>query len=502
MDPIQYVNALRKRWVTVVAFVLLGALAGFLYTAAQPVLYRATSSVFVSSQRGGSTSELVQGTTFTENLVESYAELATLPVVLDPVIEQLGLDVSAKALANSISADIKINTVIIEVTAVSTDRRQAAALANAVTASLATQAPALAPSTDEEGPAIAMKQVAQAQVPSRPFSPNRNLFVTTGILGGLALGVVYALARQLLDTRVRSEEDVQALKELADVPFLGALTRRRGRNRAPIVMYTEPHGIAAEEYRRLCTNLEFAGIDGRISAIAVTSALAGEGKTTTSLNLASAIGERGTRVLLVDADLRRPGVSKYLNIEGAVGLSDVLLGAAHAEDAIQRVGGVDVLPAGTIPPNVTQLVTSSAMARLFGELRERYDFVVVDAPPLLPVTDALTLAKLTDGAVVVAKSRSTRRHQLSQAVRALVQVNARILGVVLNAVDRSEVSAYGYAPTRKGAEREFAAVRPADAPQVFFRSPSVAPEAASEQPTATARRSDDVSPASIAPRSR
>ncbi|BDZ45928.1 polysaccharide biosynthesis tyrosine autokinase [Naasia aerilata] len=465
MDTRRYFTALRKHWLVLTALTVLGGLLAGLYSATQPVLYQATSSVFVSTQRGETTTELLQGSSYTLAAVESYAELATLPAVLQPVIEKLQLDTTPGALANHITTQIRLNTVIIEVTASAGTAQGAADLANAVTESLSTVVTSLAPTATDATPAVTLSPVAPAAPPSAPYSPRYLLLILAGLGIGLLLGILYAIGRDLFDTRLRTEDDVRAAADT--VPYLGSVERRRSSDLPHLMFLAEPNSAAAEDYRRLCTNLEFAGIDNRVRAISVTSALAGDGKTTTALNLAAAIAERGHRVLVVDADLRRPALAGYVNIEGAVGLTNVLLGGVSADDAIQRVGTFDVLPSGTTPPNVTQLVTSESMGRLFAELRTRYDFVVVDTPPVLAVPDALTIANLTDGALLVARSKVTRSKQLVEAVDALTFVNAVVLGIVLNGVPHGNASTYGYDQIERGDT----AALPASAqpPTSFFR---------------------------------
>jgi capsular exopolysaccharide synthesis family protein len=181
--------------------------------------------------------------------------------------------------------------------------------------------------------------------------------------------------------------------------------------------------------------------------VGVTSAVSGEGKSTVSLNLALALAEVTDRVLLVDADLRRPAIADRLGIEGAVGLSTVLVGRAGFDDVVQEWGprGLAVLTAGQIPPNPTELLSSPAMRDLAAELADRFDAVVFDSTPLLPVSDALLLSRVTTGMVVVANSRKVRRGQLSQALSVLAQVQARVLGVVVTMVAaRGLASPYGY----------------------------------------------------------
>lgn len=485
MDANQYLEALRKRWLVIVAFTLLGLVGGFAFASAQPVLYQATSGVYLAAASGDTTQAQLQGSTYAENVVQSYVELATEPVVLKPVSTRVGVPV--EQLSKSVTADLQPNTVVIKVTATDRNPARAAAIADDVTASLATAAQKLSSAGGK--PSIVLHSVAEATTPTHPSSPNWPFILLSGTGLGLLLGLVYAFARQLLDTRIGSDDDLRAVTGKEGAPYLGSLSHRRGRNRSASVLLTEPHSAAAEEYRRVVTNIEFAGIDRRIRSTTVTSALSGDGKSTTAVNLAVAAAERAQRVLLVDADLRRPSVAEYLGIDGGVGLTNVLLGSATPAQAIQRVGSVDVLPSGMLPPNVTQLVTSDAMARLFQELLMRYDFVVVDAPPLLPVVDALTFAKLTDGALLVARQRSTRRKQFRLALESLQHVGATVLGVVLNDVNRTDGGygyGYGYAPANP--EQVHRAPSTHEVTESFFPTEERAPERPSDASASFADR--------------
>lgn len=444
MEPRDYLNALRRRWVVIVGLGLLGALVGLAYDSTLPTLYKATSSVFVSTNRGETTSELVQGTTFTQSNVQSYARLATMPIVLEPVRKELGLTLSLPSLARSITVDTPIDTSIIEITASSPSAEQAARMADAVTESLSKTVAGISPQGPDGEPAITMTTVAPAQAPLFPYAPNTRFIVLTGLAIGLGAGLLFALASEAIDTRVRNSSD---LARVTDAPLLGAVARRRGRRTSGLVMLTDPHGPQSESYRRVRANLEFADIDHHARTFVVTSALAGEGKSTTSINLALALAERSDRVLLIDADLRRPSIARHCGIEGGVGLTTVLLGEVDVGDAVQRwARAIDVLPAGRIPPNPGQVLGSEAMAELMRDLTETYAFVVVDSPPLLPATDALGLAHLTDGAIVVVRYKSTRREQLARAVESLDAVRARIIGIVLDRVPQPKASDryYGY----------------------------------------------------------
>jgi capsular exopolysaccharide synthesis family protein len=192
--------------------------------------------------------------------------------------------------------------------------------------------------------------------------------------------------------------------------------------------------------------LQFLELADRPKTIVVTSCLPGEGKSTTAINLAITLADAGSRVALVDADLRRPSIAEYMGLEGEVGLTTVLIGRADLKDAIQSwgKGSLHVLPSGQVPPNPSELLGSRSMANLLEELSSQYDIVLIDTPPLLPVTDAAILAKTTGGALVVASADTLHRQQLTDGLGALEDVGARVLGVVLNRLERKQTDAYSY----------------------------------------------------------
>jgi capsular exopolysaccharide synthesis family protein len=479
MEPVEYLRSIARRWLIVVLLGALGSGAGFAYAASLPVLYRATSSVFVSSPRGESTNELVQGFTFTEKLVQSYTQLATMPAVLEPVIDSLDLDTTATALATSVSASTPLNTVIIEVTVINRSAAQSAQIANAITRSLATTGQDLAPQGPAGSPSVTLETVSTAQAPSRPFSPNTALIVITGLLVGLALGIVYAVLRDMLDTRVRDEKD---LERVTDAPLLGKVGQKGHKDPVGITMRVMPRSTIAEAYRRIQANLEFIDVDHRPRTIVVTSAVTRDGKSTTSVNLALALAERSSRVLLIDADLRRPSIADICGVDGDVGLTTVLVGAISPDEAIVPCGDrLSVLSAGALPPNPGQLLGSEAMRSLLRILAVRFDYIVIDSPPLLSATDALGLSHLADGAIVVARYRATRRTQLKDTIESLENVNARVLGIVLNFVkDRQTHPYYGM---------ENVPAAPAAANPTGRITPTVPPGT----PTGTGRRSAQVS---------
>ena len=264
-----------------------------------------------------------------------------------------------------------------------------------------------------------------------------------GLVLGLLLGLGVALLRETLDKTVKTQDDIKAL---TDVPVLGAIMRDPDAVKRPLIVEVDPRSRRAEAFRSLRTNLQFIDAANRPRTMVVTSSIASEGKSTMSANLALTMAQGGSKVCLVEADLRRPKVLDYLGLEGAVGLTDVLIGRAEVFDVIQPYGGTNmwVLGAGPIPPNPSELLGSTAMRGLLNNLASRFDYVVMDSPPILPVTDAVVLSSLVDGVIVVVGSGVVQRNQLTHALESLESVAARVLGLVLNRVSQNSTGYGGY----------------------------------------------------------
>jgi capsular exopolysaccharide synthesis family protein len=259
----------------------------------------------------------------------------------------------------------------------------------------------------------------------------------------LALGVGIAVLREVLDTRIRTERDVQ---QVTDVPIVGGIAYDPKATQRPLIVQADPRSPRSESFRTLRTNLQFLNLRGDAHSFVITSSIESEGKSTTAANLAITLAEAGSRVVIIDADLRRPKLAEYMGLEGAVGLTDVLIGRAELVDVVQPWGrhNLFVLPAGKIPPNPSELLGSQPMANMIAVLEREFDYVLFDAPPLLPVTDAAILAKRTGGALIVVAAGSTHKNQLKGAVSALQHVDAPVSGLILTMLPTKGPDAYGY----------------------------------------------------------
>jgi succinoglycan biosynthesis transport protein ExoP len=438
-----YLQILRRRWLSALIVGLVVLLAVTVVTLSMTNKYTATTRLFFAVQGTESVSDLAQGSTFAEKQMTSYAQVATSPLVLDSVIHKLSLETNSTELARTVSATVPTDTVIIEIAATSPDPALAASIANAIGVELARVAGTLAPPQSSGSRAVKATTLARAEVPEDPSSPKilRNLII--GLVLGLVLGASVALLRHVLDTKVRSEAEVRAL---TDSTVLGVVSYADEMPKHPVILRDDPSSASSEAVRRLRTNLQFIDVASRPRSIVVTSSIPGEGKSTIVLNLAVSLADTGARVLLVDADLRRPSIAEYAGIEGAVGLTTVLIGRANVADVIQPWGDgpLDVLPAGPIPPNPSELLGSVAMVTLLEQLTAAYDMVLLDSPPILPVTDAAVLSNLAGGALVIVGTDRIHRAQLLDTLESLNTAGAHIFGVVINKVSRRDGGGYGY----------------------------------------------------------
>jgi succinoglycan biosynthesis transport protein ExoP len=453
MDFIDIVRTIRRRWISIVVFVILGtsaAAALALFTTPQ---YQATTSIFVSTTPSVSAAEAFEGSTYTQQRIQSYVDVVDSSVVLDPVIKELGLNTSVNALSSHVSAAVIDNTVLLTITVTDPSPAAAARIANAVSKSLgsvvvdqleARTGTGTGSTATTSSALVKLSIVHGATVPTKPASPNLVIYLLVGLAAALVVGLAWAFSRQALDTRVHGERE---LRTVSDSPILGGIAWDSQAKKRPLTVHTEPKSPRAESFRSIRTNLAFLDFESTHRSFVVTSSIPSEGKTTTALNIAIAIADAGSRIVIIDADLRRPQVANYLGIEGAVGLSDLLIGRADLDDVIQpwgKSGNLFVIPAGRIPPNPSELLGSRTMTELVAHLAEEYDQVIIDAPPLLPVTDAAILSRVTSGALVVCAAGRTRIPQLTKALESLANVDASVFGLVLNMSKVSGPDSYGY----------------------------------------------------------
>src|SRR3954470_9114496 len=421
MEPSDYLAVLRRRWLTLLVTTLLGLVASVLLMVATPPVYRTSAKVFLSTTEGKSVSELVQGSNYAQNLVQSYADLATTPVVLQPVIDELGLDTTPDALAGDVRADVTLNTVIIEISASASNGATAAAIANTVGKELAAAVQNLSPKGVKNVEAITISPIAPAKVPTTPSWPNRKLLGALGLAFGLALGIGLALLRDVWGTRIRNED---GLARATSAPLLGtvAVSRKDG------VRALGAHGAKADAFRRLEQSLGFYVSRGQGFSFGLLTPKPTVGATLTAVDLAVTLAEPGRRVVLVDGGLRHPPIAEQMGLRYQRGLSRLIADRTPVDEALKDWddGAVRVLPGGPVPPNPDDLLAAPAMGVVLDRLRDLGDVVVVHAQ----AASAPALASQLEGFVLVVEPR-TKKREVTALVAAVERAGGRVLGMIL-----------------------------------------------------------------------
>lgn len=304
----------------------------------------------------------------------------------------------------------------------------------------------------------------EAGVPTSPVSPDHRKDLLVALAAALVVAAAYVFVREQLDDTVRTKEELERLSALPVVGVIPRIDGWRNADQSHLETRVAPRSSASEAYRTLLTSLEFIQLDRKIRVLQVTSASPGEGKTTTAANLAVAYADAGRRTLIVCCDLRRPRLHRFFDCPPDPGFTSVLLGQSDLEEAVlpaPGTPGLHVLPAGPMPANPAELLRGSRASDLVRQLRNDHDVVILDSPPVLPVADALLLSRQSDATLVVATAQQTTRRHLRRALEGLRQVDASLVGTVLNAVPPSED--YGYDVSYYGYDDRRNAPPPADA---------------------------------------
>ena len=427
----------QRRWLTIVVFFLLGLAGAGLLTYTQAPQYESNARIFISADASGTSADAAQAGLFSTQRVQSYADLATSREVMQRVISRLNLNVTPGQLAGKITSSVATNTVIITLTVTDPDASRAQQIAKAESEVMTGFI------SDIETSPTKATIVDPASYNQVQVSPKPVLNLALGGFIGLLIGIGVAVLRELLDNTVSSPEDVE---QAAGAPLLASVAYDNDVPKHPLLTEAGSHAPRAEAFRLLRTNLQFLNLDTRPKSLVITSAVPGEGKTSTATNLAIALAQTGQRVLLVDGDLRRPKVASVLGLERSVGLTTVLVGRSELQESIQKhaASGIYLLASGPIPPNPTEVLQSHAAQSLFDRLNQMFDMVIIDAPPLLPVSDAAIMARDVDGAILVVRHGKTTKEQLRQARLRLEQVDANLFGVAVNMAPRRGKGAYGY----------------------------------------------------------
>jgi tyrosine-protein kinase len=445
VDLRNFIRLLRDQWKLIIVVAAVAAGASALLTMRTTPLYASSVSFYVSAQTNNSDPiSAYQGDLLSQQEVQSFAELLHGPMLVQAVITDLGLRAAPGAIASEISTRPVPQTVLLTATVTDPSPRRAWLIAGSIGIQFTRMVANLEQPPGGGTPPVSVEVVAAPQLSAKPVSPDpvRNIIIGLGL--GLLVGIALAAAVRSLDSTIKSADELGALTD--GKPVLGAIPYDPAVKQRPLVVDEDPFRPRVEAFRKVRTNLQFVDIDQPRKVLLFTSPLPEEGKSSSACNLAIMLAQSGRRVILIEADLRRPRAVGYLGLPGAVGLTDVLLGRCTEHEAIQIWGDglFAVLASGSLPPNPGDLLASQQARQLIARLRDRYETVLIDAPPLLPFADAASIAPCSDGAILMVRHSKTRTEHVRRAVDALKAVDVPILGSLLTMAPRATHPEYGY----------------------------------------------------------
>jgi polysaccharide biosynthesis transport protein len=439
MELRDYLRILRKRLALVVVTTILCAAAALAASLSTIPVYQGTAKLLVVARTdpGGGTSSAYQGALLSQQLVKSFTQILKSRTIAESALRLDPQPLSPRQLQSRVHAEPVTDTLLIDLGVEDTDPARAKRLTNNVARAFVQAVPQL-----QSGSALRVTLVEPALRPVEPIRPRTTLNLVLGILVGILVGVGLAFLRQFLDRSIKAPEELEAA---VGAPVVGTIPPFKA-TKQPIPVAEQPRTAVAESFRKLRTNFAFLGVDRDDLCCVVTSPSAGDGKSTVTANLAIALAQAGQRVAIVDADLRKPSLHKIFGLHQRVGTTTVLLDQAEVNDALQHLGpGLPaVLTSGQLPPNPSELLGARRMADLLSQLRAGFDVVLVDCPPLLPVTDPMVVSQLVDGVLIIARASTTTKDQAAAARIACAKAGVTVFGTVLNAtpITEGDQSAY------------------------------------------------------------
>lgn len=423
-------RAIRRNIVLIALVLLLAIGAAVGYSALVTPTYQATTKVLFSVESSGGISDVVAGNTYLTQRIQTLVPLSGTPLILDPVIDELGLDATSAELAGSVEVAVEGVGTTVSIVAESSDPQSAVDLSTAVAESFISQVTQIDSGSGGSASTTTLRAdvVQPAILPTVPSSPNWPLNIGIALAVGLVIAAAAVALRTATDPRVRDSNDVAAA--LGGLPTLGSVPRSR---KPRLDMVSNPTGTVADAYRKLRTNAvhRFEGVPA--ASLLVASPSAGDGTTTVAVNLSVALAEAGEQVTLVDADLRHSRLADRLGLNGAPGLAEVLRGDVPLQDAVQTwsATGIRVLTAGAPTAQASELLGSPALNNVLTGLYTRGGIIVIDSPPALPYADAVVLADKARLVLLVARRGRTRKRALAQAHKALSAVGSVVIGATL-----------------------------------------------------------------------
>jgi len=422
-------------------------LGSYLNVTATP-MYVSEAQVFVSTPMAASDAgALLSGSSFSQQRVKSYAEIINSALILDPVIQKLALQVTAKDLAKSISAKAPADTVLLNISAQDSNPQRAADIANAVADQFALQVENLEGATlSLTGNLVSVSIAKKAIAPDSPASPKKAVNLVLAVILGLLLGFGSAQLKRMMNITVTGEED------LLGIPLLAAIEFDYEAKTKPLISQLGKYASRTESFRTMRTSIRYIAPSVPSKVVAITSAVPDEGKTTSSLNFAISLAQSDCKTILIEGDFRRAQFSKYMpGLTQSLGITNLLKQKAKMtlsgimKNSVQCENSkLWIIPCSKIPANPAELLGSEKFDELLSILQRNFDYVIIDCPPILPVTDAAIIASKADGVILIIHTARTKKSELMAARASIESVNGKLFGVVLNKIPHKSARDQGY----------------------------------------------------------
>lgn len=454
------VRVLRKKWwvIAVISIISIASTAFVTIKLIDPI-YRAETTLFVGKENNRLASLDLGEFSLNQKLVIDYREIILSELVANEVIKKLNINMSTAAFKGKINVTPIKDSRVFKISFESTDPKLSMEAANALASAIIDKAAEI---IEVEN----VKLIDVAKLPKNSIKPDIKQNLAVAMILGLMTGICLIILIELLDNTIKSKSDIEryfSLNTIGEIPIFESENKKqrnlKGRvkwiqgdkdtvkqkvNQYLITIFA-PRAPASEAYRALRTNIGYTCIDTGLKTLLITSTIPLEGKTTTASNIAITFAQAGKKVLLIDADLRKPKLHMYFYLINDFGITDIIAKDMEIEKTIKTIPEIDnlsIICSGAIPPNPTELLESNKMTRLIERVKEEYDMVIIDTPPVAHLTDAAILGKITDGVILVTAFGETKINMALHAKFALDNVHAKILGVVLTKIKIESGSEY------------------------------------------------------------
>lgn len=430
----ELIEALKKRWLMILSIVLISTVISIVFNffIIKPK-YEVNTKVFIGKEESDNQGYNQNDVLMYQKLMKTYSEAIKTKDLVSKSLSKIDSDLEVSDVLNNLTVETIVDTQILKIKYRSNYTEEAMDIVKAISEEFIKTSKELVPNGK-------VKIIEEAELPKSPISPNKTMNIAIGFLIGIMVGISLAFILEFLDNTFKNKE--QLAREL-ELPVVGLILKVIKEN--IFIVEKDPKSIAAERYKVLRTNIQYSSFDKKCKVIVITSSEASEGKSVISGNLSLCMAQEEKKVILIDCDLRKASLHKKFGIPNLFGLSDVVAGKMDLHEVIYRYNeNLAILTSGNIPPNPSEMLSSKAFERLLNTLRESFDYIILDTPPILAVTDSQILSTKADGTILVVKAEKTKRDTVRDAVGYLKQVNTNIIGTVLNMVDIKRDNKYYY----------------------------------------------------------